>query len=68
MLTIQYITSLGQYARIEVQQVEFVVICHHSKCGKEFQTIDPDQMYCKPSHQVRASELRRIIRESQVAV
>lgn len=63
MLTIQITTLSGAVERREVQQVEFIVKCHHSKCGLEFHTIDPDQFYCKPSHKVRASEFRRILQE-----
>jgi hypothetical protein len=66
MLTIQYTTSLGVFARIEVQQVEFVMNCHYAACGAEFTTIDPDQLYCKTSHSVRACEMRRILRESRL--
>ena len=64
MTTIQYITSMGAFARIEVQCVEYMRICHYAKCGIEFPTPNPSDNYCKPSHAVRASELRRILRTS----
>lgn len=58
MIIIQGITSVGTEIRYEMQQVEFVVRCHYAKCAMEFTTIDPDQLYCKPSHSVRACEFR----------
>jgi hypothetical protein len=64
MIIIQGITSVGTEIRYEMQQVEFVVKCHYAKCEVEFTTIDPDRLYCKNSHGVRAREFRAILRPS----
>lgn len=61
MLLIEITDESGTVRREEVQQVQFVLRCPH--CSVEFKTIDPDQIYCKPSHGVRAREHRRILRE-----
>ncbi len=58
------ITLSGSIQRLSVDQVEFVRICHYSRCEKEFLTIDPDQRYCMPNHVIYQSKLRRILRES----
>ena len=61
MLTIRIVTIQGETVQLEVQQVEFVRICPY--CELPFRTIDPDQKNCKPSHGVRMSERRAILRK-----
>ena len=58
MLTIQVVTSIGQY-RMMVDQVEFVRTCPH--CDQEFLTIDPDQRYPNASHKEMAYRNRLIL-------
>lgn len=48
MLTIRIVTEQGETVQIQVQQVEFVVVCPWD--GVPFRTIDPDQKYCSDSH------------------
>ncbi len=53
------VTQSGNSRRFHVEQVEFVQHCHYLKCGEEFLTIDPDQVYCKDSHRKNAWRLRQ---------
>ncbi len=66
MITIQGVTSMGVFFRIEVQQVGFVRNCPH--CDVEFMTVDPDQIYPTASHKARAYEMRTILKQSLVTL
>lgn len=61
-MIVQITTATGDI-EIEVIQIVFKPFCKH--CGEQFETKEPDKEYCRPSHYVRASEYRRIIRESR---
>ena len=49
----------------DAQRIEYHRIC--PCCDRPFVTLDPRQLYVKPSHSVRMSEMKRIIRESRRA-
>lgn len=67
MLTIQ-ITMSGSIQRLTVDQFELVRTCRYWRCEKEFFTVDPDQLYCEPNHGIYQSKLRKILRDSAVAL
>lgn len=56
MLTLAMILANGEHVQVTVQQAEFVVTCPY--CKQPFKTINPDRIYCKQSHKVRAYERR----------
>jgi hypothetical protein len=67
MLTLAVTLLSGEQVRLDVIQAEFVRECPYCKLrglDMEFRTIDPDQIYCKPSHSVRMSEWRRYFRSA----
>lgn len=57
MLRLAIITN-GQREVLEVEQAQFVRHCAYRRCREEFDTVDPDQLYCKPSHRVSACKDR----------
>lgn len=59
MLTIR-VTTRTKTVRMTVEQVEFIRTCPY--CLDEFATINPDQIYCKRSHQVSACQVRHFDR------
>lgn len=50
------ITQSGSIRRETVDQAEFVIKCHYSRCGIEFLTVNPDRMYCNRLHGQYASQ------------
>ncbi len=64
MLTIRIVTITGETVQLDVVQVEFIRICPY--CEMPFRTISPDQKNCKPSHGVRLSERKAILRNSAI--
>lgn len=59
MLTIR-VTTRTETVRMTVEQVEFIMTCPY--CLEEFTTINQDQIYCRPSHQVMACQVRNFAR------
>lgn len=64
MLTLSVTLQNGEHVRMTVKQAEFVRECPYCKLiGEEFVeflTIDPDQIYCKPSHRVNYCRKTRL--------
>jgi hypothetical protein len=66
MLTLRIIDEHGLMQFLKVDSFEIERKCKWARCPRPlFYTIDPDQLYCKPSHSVRASEDRHIAKEPE---
>ena len=56
MLKIQVTYLNGRSRTLEVDQVEFLRSCPY--CRLEFATINPDKVYCRDSHRIKACAVR----------
>ncbi len=50
MLKVRIVTLTGTIEDVSVSQIEFLQVCHYSRCRQEFLTMNIDERYCKPSH------------------
>ena len=60
------LVAAGKTRIVNVEQFEILLICPY--CWKEFPTINPDQIYCKPSHGVMCRQIRAFDRSVPMSI